>query len=266
MTPSSNSPVVLITGASNGIGLELARVFAAERYDLVLVARRKDALDRLGADLAAAHGIRSTTIAADLSRPDAVEVIERAVSQAGLTVDVLVNNAGYGTYGPFDKVPIAEEVAELQVNVIALTALTKRFLPAMLARGSGRILNVASTAGFQPGPYMAVYYASKAYVLSFSEALAEELRGTGVEVTTLCPGPTPTGFQERARLTGDRPLVAHNPFMLDAATVARAGYDKMKRGGGMVIPGLMNKVVVQSLRISPRRMATRIARWLNSRR
>ncbi|OLB15604.1 MAG: short-chain dehydrogenase [Gemmatimonadetes bacterium 13_2_20CM_70_9] len=250
----------VVTGASSGIGLELARLLARDGYDLVLVARSVDKLDRLGAELAARHGIRARTVGADLASPDAPGAIAEMLKQAALQVDVLVNNAGYGTSGPFATTELRTELDLLQVNVIALTHLTKLVLPAMLAAKRGRILNVASTAAFQPGPFMAVYYASKAYVLSFSEALAEELSGTGVTVTTLCPGPVPTGFQARAGV--DLKKVVRTPLVMDAAAVARAGYVGLMKGKRLVVPGLGNKLLVQSERFAPRRLVTKIARFL----
>ncbi|HYT04297.1 MAG TPA: SDR family oxidoreductase [Gemmatimonadales bacterium] len=258
------SRTAVITGASSGIGLELARLFARDGYDLVLVARNVDRLDRLGAELAERHGIRSRTVGADLASPDAPGAIAEMLKQAALEVDVLVNNAGYGTYGPFATTDLRTELDLLQVNVVALTHLTKLLLPSMLARRAGRILNVASTAGFQPGPFMAVYYASKAYVLSFSEALAEELGDSGVTVTTLCPGPVPTGFQARAGMEGTR-LMSRSPLLMDAAAVARVGYTGLMKGKRLVVPGLGNKLLVQSERFAPRRLVTRIARFLQER-
>jgi short-subunit dehydrogenase len=254
----------LITGASSGIGRELARLFARDGCDLVLVARRVDRLEALGEELARRHGIRSRAIGADLAAADAPGAIVAAVRDAGLTIDVLVNNAGFGTAGPFATTDLRTELELLQVNVVALTHLTKLLVPGMLARGRGAILNVASTAAFQPGPLMAVYYASKAYVLSFSEALAEELAGSGVTVTTLCPGPVPTEFQARAGMAGSR-LFALAPLVGDAAAVARAGYAGLRRGKRLVIPGLANRLLVQSQRLAPRRLVTKIVRWLQQR-
>jgi hypothetical protein len=255
----------LITGASSGIGLELARLFARDRYDLVLVARRVDKLDRLGAELTGQHGIRSRTIGADLASPDAPGAIVQTLQQAAVSVDVLVNNAGYGVYGPFATTDLRAELDMLAVNVVTLTHLTKLLLPGMLARRTGRILNVASIAAFQPGPFMAVYYASKAFVLSFSEALGEELVGTGVSVTALCPGPTPTGFLARAGLDGVR-LMTANPLIVDAATVARAGYRGLMKGRRLVVPGLGNKLLMESVRVTPRRIVLKIVRFLQERR
>jgi short-subunit dehydrogenase len=258
------SLTALVTGASSGIGWELAKLFAADGARLVLVARSEARLRELAEEVRGRHGTESRVIASDLSRPGAAEEVFGAVEAAGLGVDVLVNNAAFATYGPFAGGDPREELEEIQLNVVALTQLTKLFLPGMLARRRGGILNVASTAGFQPGPQMAVYYATKAYVLSFTEALADELLGTGVTVTVLCPGPTATGFQARASMEGAR-LVAGSLPLADAASVARAGYAGFKRGKRIVIPGLLNRLMVQSLRISPRRMVTRVAGILNAR-
>jgi uncharacterized protein len=253
----------LITGASSGIGLELARLFARDHHDVALVARRADKLERLAAELERAHGVRVTVIPADLADDAASEEIFRALAARDIEVDVLVNNAGFGLVGPFLATDLATELRMIRVNVTALTQLTKLFLPGMVARGGGRILNVASTAGFQPGPFMAVYYATKAYVISFSEALAEELRGTGVTVTCVCPGPTPTGFQEVAGMRNLRFLKL--PFVTDAASVARAGYDGVLKGKRIVIPGLMNKLMPLTVRLAPRSMVTRVVRRFQER-
>src|SRR2546428_3925260 len=190
----------LITGASSGIGLELAKLFARDGHDVVLVARSADKLKQLAAQLGSAHNIRATVIPADLADPAAPEEIFRTLRAADVELDVLVNNAGFGVTGPFLATDAAAELRMIQVNVTALTHLTKLFLPAMLGRGAGRILNVASTAGVQPGPFMAVYYATQADVISFSHALAEELRGGGVAGTLPRPGPTPTGLQAAAHM------------------------------------------------------------------
>jgi short-subunit dehydrogenase len=185
------------------------------------------------------------------------------VTNAGLRVDILVNNAGSGLGGAFAETDLATELRMINLNVTALTHLTKLFLPGMLERGAGRILNVASTAAFVPGPFMAVYYATKAYVLSFSEALAEELTGTGVTVTALCPGPTATGFQSAARIEGAR--LFRMPGVSDAATVARLGFSGLMRGKRIVIPGLLNKLLPQIVRVSPRRLVTLVSRFLQER-
>lgn len=254
----------LITGASSGIGLDLARVFAREGWDVVLVARSEDKLRALADSLAKEHGIAAHVIAADLARPDAAIGVLQALTERNLTVDALVNNAGFGVAGPFVETDGRAELEMIQVNCAAVTQLTKLLLPGMVARKRGRILNVASTAAFQPGPLMAIYYATKAYVLSFSEAIADELRDTGVTVTALCPGPTLTGFAEAAQMTSTRLFNLTRPA--SSADVARIGYKAMMGGQRVVVPGLKNKLLVQSVRISPRRMVTFIVRKLQENR
>jgi short-subunit dehydrogenase len=244
-------PTALITGGSSGIGLELARIFAREGYDVVLTARNAGRLEQIAAELKPAV---VKVIAKDLSLPDAPLEIHREVSH----VDVLVNNAGFGVFGKFDGTPLSEELAMMQVNMTALVVLTKLYLPGMIAARSGRILNVASTAAFQPGPLMAIYYATKAFVLSFSEAIGNELEGTGVTVTALCPGPTASGFQDRGKMQNSG-LVKGKKIM-DARTVAEAGYRGMMAGKSIVIPGVKNKLLAQSVRFSPRSMVTKLVR------
>ncbi len=251
-------PTALITGASSGIGLELAKLFAQDGYDLVLLARRREKLEALGGELARRHGIRSRTIGADLADPAAPAQIFRQLEVASVAVDVVVNNAGFGALGPFATTDLETERRMIQVNIGALTHLTKLFLPGMLARRRGRILNVASTAGFVPGPLMAVYYATKAYVISFSEALVEELRGSGVSVTVLCPGPTRTEFQTVAHMESAR--LFRLPGVMDAAAVARAGYAGLMAGKRMVVPGLVNRLTPLVIRLSPRGMVARVVR------
>ncbi len=237
----------LVTGASGGIGLEFARLLAAGRYDLVLVARSADRLDAAARELRERYGVHVETVAMDLGRLDAAADLFARVPDC----DVLINNAGFASNGRFDELPQERTREELLLDVVALTELTRAYLPAMRARGSGRILNVASTAAFLPGPFMAVYYASKAYVLSFSLALSEELRGSGVTVTCLCPGATATGFVDRAKMHGT--LLNRLP-LADAASVARSGYRGMLRGRDLVVPGLSNKIVAFSPKITPRRL------------
>ncbi len=263
-TGAGGRQTALITGASGGIGLELARLFAAGGYDLVLVARSTTKLEELAGELRK-HGAAVRVLAKDLARPESPEEVFRELEAAGVAVDVLVNNAGFATYGPFAETDLQKELEELQLNVVTLTHLTKKLLPGMLARRRGGVLNLASTAGFQPGPLMAVYYATKAYVISFSEALAEELSGTGVTVSVLCPGPTATGFQRRAGMEASK-LFSGVMQVADAAAVARAGYEGFRAGKRIVIPGLLNKVGVQSIRISPRSLATRIVKRMQERR
>jgi len=248
----------LVTGASSGIGLELARLCAADGYDVVLVARRQEQLDTLAKDLTARQGVRCDTIAADLGAPGAAVNLVRQLEQRPLAVDVLVNNAGFGVLGRFAQSDVERARSMIQLNVTALTELTRLLLPGMLARGHGRILNVASTAAFAPGPFMAVYYATKAYVVSFSEALGEELRGSGVTSTVLCPGPTRTEFQEVAGM--GRARLFKSFVVMDAEPVARAGYRGMMAGKRMVVPGLMNRLTPLMIRLSPRGIAVRVSK------
>ena len=252
----------LITGASGGIGLELARVFARHGYNLVLVARRAVELGQIQRDLEQ-RGITVRVIVTDLTAPRAPFEVCDELKASGVVVDVLVNNAGYATYGKFHELDLDHELNMIQLNVMALTALTGLLLPGMVQRGSGRILNIASTAAFQPGPLMAVYYATKAFVLSFSEAIANELRGTGVRVTALCPGPTRTVFQARAHMQQSRLLAGRR--IMDARTVARAGYAGMMQGKTVVIPGPGNWLLVQAVRATPRGLTTRIVRFAQER-
>jgi uncharacterized protein len=254
----------LITGASFGIGLELARIFAREGHNLVLVARSADKLRQLASELENAHGTRSLILAADLSDPGAAAYVLDQTTRANLAVDILVNNAGFGQYGFFVDNDLEECLKQIQLNITTLTHLTRLYLPDMVARarsegGNPRILNVASTAAFQAGPLMAVYYATKAYVLHFSEAIANELQGTGVTVTCLCPGPTATEFQKRANITGIRLTTLGT---MDARTVAEDGYRGLMAGKPVVISGLKNWLVAQSVRFSPRRLVTAVARKL----
>jgi len=253
----------LITGASSGIGLELARVFAENGHDLVIVARSEGKLQALAGELQA-RGVRVHVIASDLSADGAAGIVARRVGDLGVAVDVLVNNAGYGVYGPFLETSLDAELAMIHLNIIALTELTKRLLPAMVARKRGRILNVASTAAFLPGPLMAVYYATKAYVLSFSEAIANELAGTGVTVTILAPGPTASGFQAAASLEESK-LVA-GKTLPTSREVARAAYDGVMAGKSLVIPGVVNKLTAQIHRFFPRRVIASVVRNVQERR
>jgi short-subunit dehydrogenase len=260
--PKSTS-TALITGASFGIGQELARIFAREGYSLVLVARSADKLRQLAAELDKAHGTRSLILASDLSAPGAAAYIHDQTIRADIAVDVLVNNAGFGQFGLFAENDLEGCLQQIQLNITTLTHLTRLYLPDMLSRKGGRILNVASTAAFQAGPLMAVYYATKAYVLHFSEAIANELQGTGVTVTCLCPGPTVTEFHKRANMLSSRMLQLG---AMDARTVAEDGYRAMIAGKPVAISGFRNWALAQSVRFSPRRLVTAIARKLQETR
>jgi short-subunit dehydrogenase len=254
---------VLITGASQGIGLELARLFAADGAELILTARDEERLHRVAADLGSA-GSRIHVIAADLTVPDRAKKLYSEAKELGGPIHTLINNAGFGSFGPFSETDIDAELSMIQLNVSALTVLTKLAASDMIRAGSGRILNVASTAAFQPGPYVAVYYATKAYVLSLSEALHEELRGTGVTVTTLCPGPTKTAFQARAGMQRSR--LTDGALVASAADVARDGYRAMKKGKRRVIAGLSNRLFVGTVRFLPRALVLRIIRTVQESR
>jgi short-subunit dehydrogenase len=256
---SGRNPLALVTGASGGIGEELARILARHGHDLVLVARSADKLAALAERLELDHGIQVRTMAKDLARSEAAGEIHEALAGEGLAVDILVNNAGGGLLGKFAEIGIEGYAEMLRLNVETPTMLTRLLLPPMLERGSGRILNVASTAAFQPGPLMAVYYATKAYLLSLSEALANEVAGTGVTVTALCPGPTETGFSSRAGSEHSR--LFKGPTM-DARTVAEAGYAGLMAGKAVVIPGVRNRILAFGVRLAPRRVVTQIARRL----
>ena len=253
-------PVALVTGASAGIGRELANVLAREGHDLVLVARRQPELEQLATELKEQYGADSRVISADLTKATAASGIVKELGP-DTQIDVLVNNAGFGGLGAFVERDRKDDLRMIALNVTALTDLTKAFLPGMVERKRGRILNVASTAAFQPGPFMAVYYATKAYVLSLSQALAEEVSGTGVTVTCLCPGVTESEFHQVAGTEGV-PLT--NAVSMSARTVAEAAYKGMTRGKLVVIPGLHNKIGAQSIRFAPRGMVLKIVRRLQA--
>jgi short-subunit dehydrogenase len=251
---------VLLTGASSGIGLELARCFAADGSRLILVARTTAALETLAAELRQRHGSDVQVITADLSRPEAPAHIFAEASRAGQGVDVLVNNAGFGLHGGFAELPLARQLEIIQVNISALTALTGHFLPGMIQRRTGGILNVGSVAGFLPGPNMAVYFATKAYVQSFSEALHAELQGTGVTVTNLCPGSTETNFSQVARQHRTRTAPTKK---MTAAEVARAGHRAFRQGQCTIVTGLHNKIVAQLPRLFPRALIRQTVKRFN---
>ena len=249
----------LITGASHGIGAELARLCAADGYAPILTARTAAELETLATELSRAHGVAARALPADLADPAAPAAIFEATRSDA--VEILINNAGFGLHGAFAETDWAAEARMIQVNITAAAHLTKLFLPGMLARRSGRILNVASTAAFVPGPFMAVYYASKAFLLSFSEAIAKEVEGSGVTVTALCPGPTRTEFAGAAGITGSN--LFRGPVM-DAGEAARAGYRAMLDGRMETIAGARNRVMILGSRMASRGMLAEIARRLNS--
>jgi short-subunit dehydrogenase len=247
----------LITGASTGIGYELAKLFAADGWDLVLVARNQKRLEELAAQLKAQHRVDAFVFPKDLAKPNAAAEIFDALGNRPVTA--LVNNAGFGNYGPFAESALRVQIDMMQVNMRALVELTHLCLAPMLKRGSGRILNVASTAAFQPGPTVDIYYASKAFVYSFSYALAVELAGTGVTVTTLCPGTTRTEFFDRAHLQ-----MAKSWPMMDAGVVARIGYRGFLKGQRVVIPGTMNRIASFFAKRMPVRLTSAVVRELHA--
>lgn len=247
-------PVTVVTGASAGIGVALARVFARHGHELALVARRKDRLDKLADEMAATGKPRPIVIAADLMQAGAAQQIGDALQAAGAEPQYVVNNAGFGLVGVASTLDRAEQLQMIDLNMKALTELSLAFVDS-LARHRGGLLNVGSIAGFLPGPGSAVYYASKAFVISFSEALHSELAARGVRVTVLCPGPVPTEFAERAGVKGGR---APGRLTQSAEEVAEAGFRGLMRGKRMVVPGLANKIVLLAARFLPRRIVLRL--------
>lgn len=244
----------LVTGASAGIGRAFAGRLAREGADVVLVARNRSRLDELAQELERAHGVRAEVVAADLAQPSSWRFVADAILERGLAIDVLVNNAGFGTHGPFDLLDAGRDQAEIMVNVGSVVALTHAFLPGMLRRRRGAIINVASIAAFQPLPYMAVYGASKAFVVSFSEALRQETRGRGVTIVGLCPGPTDTEFFDHV---GDEASLGRRLASPDA--VVEAGLRSRARGGGTAIVGSQNRLLIRGTALLPRSMAARIS-------
>jgi short-subunit dehydrogenase len=254
----NSNRTALITGASTGIGRELAKLFARDHYGLVLVARNSARLAEFADELQRQFGILAKSFPLDLSASSAPQFLFDQLAREKIAIDVLVNNAGYGKLGAFAEVSLEESLGQIALNVTALTHITRLFVGPMLERKSGKILNVASTAGFQPGPTMAVYYATKAYVISFSEALADELRDTGVGVTCLCPGATDTSFQTRAGTENTNLFRRMRP--MDAKTVAQDGYRGLMKGKPLVISGFRNLLLAESVRMAPRRLVTAISR------
>jgi short-subunit dehydrogenase len=250
-----NTETVLITGASSGIGLELAKCFAAEECNLILTARNREALEKLADELCRKHDIKVEIVIADLSLPESPQKIISEIKGRGINVDVLVNNAGFGLHGAFTELPLKRQLEIVQVNIAALVELTGLFLPDMLRRNRGGILNVGSVAGFVPGPQMAVYYASKAFVLSFSESLHEELRETKIQVTNLCPGPTESNFSSVARSHRAREAQAKK---MSAAEVARIGHRDFRAGVHISLPGAINKISAFAPRVFPRTVVRRL--------
>src|SRR5271167_3576170 len=264
-TQSSPAPKwALITGASSGIGYELSKVFAREGYNLILVSRNEEPLQKLATQLRTEHEVLARVIAKDLAAPNSPQEIYSQLQKESIAVNVLVNCAGLGVAGKFSETDLSTELRMIQVNIVALTELTKLFLKDMVRRREGRILNVASTAAFQPGPLMAIYYATKAYVLSFSEAIFEELQGSGVTVTALCPGPTRTDFQNRAGLSESKLFNAKRLLRTDEPVeVAERGFVGMMRGEAIVIPGFRNNLLAFAGRFLPRKLVRKAAKKLH---
>ena len=255
----------LITGASFGIGYELAKIFANEKYDLVLVARNRERLNEIESELKRYNNIRIKTMVKDLANPSSPQEIFDELKYDQIEVDVLINNAGFGLLGSFTELSLKEQLDMIQVNITSLVHLTGLILPTMINLGKGKIMNVASTAAFQPGPNMAVYYATKSFVLSFSKALYRELKDKNITVTALCPGPTKTEFQKRARMENinlERSKLM--PYM-SAEKVAIAGYKGLMKGKKVVIPGLLNKIGTKLVKIFPESLVLDLIYKFNSR-
>jgi uncharacterized protein len=260
---TANRKTALITGASGGIGEALARTLAQHGYNLILVARTLSKLEALGAELSTKNGVEAVSISSDLSAFDASEKLIADLQTRKLNVDVLVNNAGFGEFGEFVTGDPIKQQQMISLNILTLTMLTRHLLPKMLEQKFGRVMNVASTAAFMPGPLMSVYYASKAYVLSFSEALSEELLNTGVTVTALCPGPTESDFQARAAMEDSK--LFQGKTLMTSREVAEQGVAALERGQRVVIPGLMNQIQAQASRFLPRAIVPGIVKNVQAR-
>lgn len=260
MRKNTGSEIVLVTGASSGIGRELARCFAADGCRLVLVARKRGPLDALASELLKSFKTQSEVFPVDLAHPDAPARMFRHLDTNGTRIDVLVNNAGFGANGAFANLALERQMEMIQVNATSAAHLMRLFLPGMLQRGRGGVLNVASTAAFQPGPGMAVYYATKAFLLSLSEAVSEEVRGTGVAVTALCPGPTSTNFLAASGVAESR---FFRLSAMSAAAVARVGHRAFRQQQALSIAGWRNKVLTGSVRFTPRSVVRKVARYIN---
>lgn len=258
------SKTALITGASAGIGLEFAIIFAKEKYDLVITARNGTKLNELANKLKNNHNVNVKVLTKDLSKQNAGEEIFNELKNEKIVTDILINNAGLGVFDNYWNIELQDEQNMLQVNIMALTELTNLFAKDMMNRGGGKILNVASTAAFQPGPTMAGYYASKAFVLSYSQSVDFELRKKGVQVSTLCPGPTLTEFQIRANMEDVNLL--KKGFTMSAEEVAQIGYNGLMKGKPVIIAGAMNKIIVMGSKISPSKVSMKIVNWLHSKK
>lgn len=258
------SKTALITGASSGIGLELAKIFAANNINLVLVARSENKLKELAAELHAQHNIRVTVLAYDLSEYNNAKHVFDACEASSIQIDYLVNNAGFGDFGFFNESDWTKQEQMINLNITTLTYLTRLFISGMVLRKSGRIMNVASTASFQPGPTMSVYYATKAYVLSFSEAISNELEPYGITVTALCPGATESDFQNKADMHESRLVKGRK--LPTSAEVAAYGYESMMKGRVVAVHGFMNQIMAESIRFTPRFLVRKIVRFIQDKK
>lgn len=247
---------VLITGASSGFGLEFAKIFAREHYDVILIARPRGVLKKIAKDISTTYGVRTYVYEADLSVPKAADNLENWVKKEKLTIDCLINNVGIGIYGKFVENSLDRERELIQLNITLLTELCHKFIPGMIQKGGGHVLNIASIAAFQPGPYYATYFASKAYVLLFSEALALEYENNNVVISALCPGPASTRFFEKAQMSQNSLILKSS--LGDPKVVAEAGYEGLMKGKQIIIPGLKNKVISSGYRILSRRAIAKI--------
>lgn len=251
---------VLITGATTGIGYELAKLYANDGNNLILVARDEEKLEKVKEELMLLYNINVYSISLDLSEDNSCEKLLNYVNKKNISVDILINNAGLGSFGYLSEIEIEKELNLIDVNVRALTELTKVFLPIMISHGDGAIMNVASTAAFCAGPKMATYYASKSYVLSFTEAIYEELKGTGIKVSCLCPGPVSTGFQDKA---GIRKKESAKKALMTPKKVAEIAYRDFKKGKLIISPGFKNKVIIALNKIMPRSLSRKIILMMN---
>lgn len=246
---------VLITGASSGFGYEFVKLFAKGNYNLILTARNIERLEEIQNEF---NSLNIALIKKDLSMPHSAKELFDEIKEKGFNIDVLINNAGFGLVGRFDRLDVDRQVDMIELNVSALTELTHYILQEMKQRGNGKILNVASTAAFRPGPLMAVYYASKAYLLSFSEAIAEELRGTGITVTALCPGPSKTNFAKAANVEKTKMFAK----VMDADVVAKLGFKALMKGKRVVVTGNVNKLGTYAVKFLPKRLVVKITKAL----
>ena len=252
-----SNKTALVTGASSGVGFEFAKILANDGYDLVIVSQNSEKLDQARSDIANEYDVNVVAIVKDLSKDNSAEEVFQIVNNQGMTINTLINNAGFGDHGRFNETNWGKENNMIHLNIIALTRLTKLFLPKMIESKDGKIVNVASTAAFQAGPFMSVYYATKAFVLHFSEAIANELKGSGVTVTALCPGGTKSGFQDASNVNGIR--LIRNGKLATPKEVAEYGYQSMLKGKSVAIHGFKNKVMAFLVRLAPRKVSSDMA-------